>query len=78
MMGRGPFYTPFHSMWGGAFGAGSAATASNTTTTTSTKHNPYSTSTSGANFGYPPTPPKDGTPDNHQINQVTIYAIWSS
>ena len=62
MMGRGPFYTPFHSMWGGAFGA-SAATSNSQTN----KQSAYTAST-GANFGYPPTPPKDGTPENHQVN----------
>jgi hypothetical protein len=64
MMGRAPFYAPFPGMWGGAFGA--AASSSNP----ASKQSSYSASSggaSGANFGYPPTPPKDGTPDNHQV-----------
>ena len=57
MMGRSPFYAPFPGMWSGAFGA-----------TSGSKQSSYSTSSGNgaANFGYPPTPPKDGTPDNHQ------------
>ncbi len=48
-MGRGAFYSPFHSMWG--FG-NTAATSGKSS---------YSSS---SNFGYPPTPPKEsGTPE---------------
>jgi hypothetical protein len=72
MMGRAPFYAPFPGMWGGAFGA--AASSSNP----ASKQSSYSASSggaSGANFGYPPTPPKDGTPDNHQVRILFKHKV---
>ncbi|XP_071748923.1 GATA-binding factor C isoform X4 [Lepeophtheirus salmonis] len=62
-MGRGPFYTPFHSMWG--FGGGNGGGANNGGGSSSNKQS-YVFGT--PNFGYPPTPPKESDPLSNNNN----------
>ena len=64
MISRAQFYPPFPGMWSGAFGSTSGS---------GSKHSSYSAASgNGASFGYPPTPPKDGTPDQVATLRVLI------
>eukprot|EP00096_Caligus_rogercresseyi_P016490 TRINITY_DN917_c0_g1_i2.p1 TRINITY_DN917_c0_g1~~TRINITY_DN917_c0_g1_i2.p1 ORF type:complete len:422 (-),score=150.07 TRINITY_DN917_c0_g1_i2:430-1695(-) len=73
-MGRGPFYTPFHSMWGFGNGGGNGASGGGNggggNGGSSSGGNPKQSSYvfGSPNFGYPPTPPKDTDPLSNNPN----------